>query len=322
MEGVRFFAGNRVLVALLGLIVVASLGTGAQNSLDVFFVTRNLHAASKYFGFVETAFGIGAIVGGLTAGAVTRRTGAKTVTWLSTVLTGLLLLLFARQTAFVPALALLGVCGVVLTTLNAGLTPLMLKEIPSQYMGRAMAVFNPAQQFAQMLSMALAGLLVSTALRNFHPSVLGIRMGPIDTIFTGSGLLFVAAGVVALLVMPKDRVLLESGHPAGEGLNERGGVVPGVPGGVQPQQERGAVAVSNGDRADVEPGVLGEHADAEASRGESLDNPGDLALLDAAVTEAGPDDGLVQDLPGHVVAGEEQQLLADEFGRGDADPAG
>jgi MFS family permease len=39
MEGVRFFAGNRVLVALLGLIVVASLGTGAINSLTVFFVT-------------------------------------------------------------------------------------------------------------------------------------------------------------------------------------------------------------------------------------------------------------------------------------------
>ena len=39
-----------------------------------------------------------------------------------------------------------------------------------------------------------AGALVSTVLRDFHASVLGIAFGPVDTIFTGMGLLAVIGG--------------------------------------------------------------------------------------------------------------------------------
>jgi Na+/melibiose symporter-like transporter len=205
MEGVRFFAHNRFLVALLGLAVTGQLGTGAMEALDVFFVTRNLHAAAKFFGFMATAAGIGAIIGGLAAGAAVRRIGARTLTWLGAILTGILVLLYARQTVFVPGLLLAGLTLVPATMLNTAMFPLLLKVTPSQYLGRMMAVFGPVNMLASMLSMAVAGLLASTALRAFHATVLGIHMGPIDTIFTASGLLIVAAGLVGMLTLPSGR---------------------------------------------------------------------------------------------------------------------
>lgn len=219
-DGLRFFVGSRVLVALLGLAVTAQLGTGALSALDVFFVTRNLHAPGKYYGFLATAAGAGAVIGGLTAGAVVRRTGAKTLTWLALVISGLLVLLYARQTTLPAGLILLGLVLIPLTMLNAALVPLLLKEIPPQYMGRAMAVFQPVNMLSSMLSMALAGLLASTVLRSFRATVVGISMGPIDTIYTVCGVLIIAAGLAALPVLPSDR---DVGHTAGRDPGEQAG---------------------------------------------------------------------------------------------------
>jgi Na+/melibiose symporter-like transporter len=67
MAGLRFFASNRFLVAILTISLIAQFGTGALNALDVFFVTQNLHTPSKFYGLMSTAEGIGAIVGGLGA---------------------------------------------------------------------------------------------------------------------------------------------------------------------------------------------------------------------------------------------------------------
>jgi hypothetical protein len=61
--------------------------------------------------------------------------------------------------------------------------------------GRVTAVINPLGRLAALISVAMAGALVSTVLRGFHASVLGISFGPVDTIFTGMGLLAVIGGI-------------------------------------------------------------------------------------------------------------------------------
>ena len=66
--GLRLFARNRFLVTLLTVTVICQCGTGAISALNVFFVTRNLHASSRLFGLAETAVGVGFIVGALAAG--------------------------------------------------------------------------------------------------------------------------------------------------------------------------------------------------------------------------------------------------------------
>jgi hypothetical protein len=73
---------------------------------------------------------------------------------------------------------------------------------PKRYVGRMIAVLTPVVTAASMISVVLAGSLASTALRGFHASVAGLRIGPIDTIFTMSAILILAAGVFGYVALP------------------------------------------------------------------------------------------------------------------------
>jgi MFS family permease len=204
VAGLKFFRGNRFLVAILTLAVIAQFGTGALNSLDVFFVTQNLHAQSRLYGFMSMAEGLGAIVGGLAAGWVVARLTARTTTWLTLFLAGLLVIGYSRLTSFPLGLVVIFVLAIPVTMINTAMTPILLAVTPERLLGRVLAVFNPINQASSMLSVVIGGWLASTALRGLHASVAGIHFGTIDTIFTATGLLIVAAGVYAVFSLPHE----------------------------------------------------------------------------------------------------------------------
>lgn len=87
--------------------------------------------------------------------------------------------------------------------LNTAMTPLLLDVTPPQYLGRMIAVFNPINQLASMVSVVVAGWLASTALHGFSATVAGMHFGPIDTIFAVAGILIVLAGGYAYLALPR-----------------------------------------------------------------------------------------------------------------------
>jgi MFS family permease len=91
-------------------------------------------------------------------------------------------------------LALLGLPG---AGVNIAIGPILLYVTPRELVGRVSAIFTPLSNLAALLSVALAGYLASTVLRDFHATVLGITLGPIDTIYTVAGLLIVVAGLYA-----------------------------------------------------------------------------------------------------------------------------
>jgi uncharacterized membrane protein len=119
-------------------------------------------------------------------------------------LTGIVVLVFARQTVFVAGLLAFFFVAVPATVLNTSISPLMLSATPREYLGRMLAVFNPINTAASMLSVVVAGWLASTALLHFHADVSGLHLGRIDTIFTLSGLLIVAGGLYASIALPPD----------------------------------------------------------------------------------------------------------------------
>ncbi|WP_225848872.1 MFS transporter [Streptomyces sp. HPF1205] len=202
VEGLRFFRGNRFLVALLLLAVIGQLGMGALSTLNVFFATRNLHASAHLYGYLGMAMGIGGIAGALAAGRVVQWIGARRTTWIGLLVSGGLLVLYSRQGDFPVALALLFVFAVPLTMLNTAMSPLLLAATPSQFRGRVVAVFYPVTELASMLAAVASGWLAGSGLRDLTGSVAGVRFGPIDTIFTASGLVVVLAGVYARLALP------------------------------------------------------------------------------------------------------------------------
>ncbi len=199
IEGLRFYAGNRVLVTILVTGVIVMLGAGAFNALNIFFVTQNLHASASVYGLLVSATGLGAILGAVFATAFAQRLGVVRVFWVSVVAVGGVVLLFARTTTIAPALVLAFLIGFTNTPIEVTLMPLLLHVTPRALVGRVVAVLAPTMSVASTLSIALAGYLASTVMRNLHANIWSVTFGPIDTIFTCAGLLAIIAGFYAMV---------------------------------------------------------------------------------------------------------------------------
>jgi MFS family permease len=199
VAGLRFYFGNRILITLLVTAVLTLLAFGSLNTLDVFFVTQNLHAAPGFYAILTSAQGLGLLLGAIFAAAFAQRIGVARVLGLSLLLWGVTIVIFARLTNIAPALALMGLTGFLLSTAQVAETPLLMHATPEEFLGRVSSVLVPALSGAELVGIALSGYLASTLLRGFHATVLGINIGPLDTIFTAMGLSLVAAGIYALV---------------------------------------------------------------------------------------------------------------------------
>lgn len=198
MAGLRFYFHNRVLRTLLVSFAIVMLGGGAFNALALFFVTQNLRAPAALYGVAVAAVGLGVVAGVVLAGAVGARVGAARMFWIGTVALGCSVVVLARLTSFGPGLAMYVIFGFTQGPINVALNPLLLRVTPREMVGRVVAVLEPAIMTASVVSLALAGTLISTVLRGFHARVLGLRFGPVDTIYTAMGLLTLAAGIYAM----------------------------------------------------------------------------------------------------------------------------
>jgi MFS family permease len=201
MAGLRFFAANRVLLAVTSGVIITMLGFGAVNVLMVFFVTGNLHASAGWLGPMGAVFGAGMTAGALASGWVSGRIGAGRVFSLGLVGCGLALAAFSRTAHLSPAFVCTAAIGLTFGMVTATVPSLLLAQIPQEMVGRVMGVFNPLQQLAAIASMALAGLLASTVLRGMQITVAGVRFGAVDTILGAGALLVIAAGLAVMTVL-------------------------------------------------------------------------------------------------------------------------
>lgn len=196
--GVRFFVGSKILMTLGIGLVIAMLGNGAVNSLAVFFVPHNLHVSSSWLGTLSGSVGVGALIGALLASAIANRLRPGRLFWISLICGGVAFVGLSRATDLVAALIAGALLGLAAGVLNSVVSPIILSVTPSHLIGRVSAVLSPLQQLASIVSMVLAGVLASTALRGFHATVAGMKLGPYDTVFAAAGLLFMIAGIASI----------------------------------------------------------------------------------------------------------------------------
>lgn len=195
LDGVGYVAGHVVLRTILIAEVLTWLGFGALQSLGYFFITGNLHAPASDYGLLGADFGVGAVVGAVLVAITGQRIGLARLLWIALVTSGLFVIIMSHLTSFYLALGAAFLFGVSTTAVIVTAGPLTLASTSREFVGRVTAVINPVGRLAALLSVALAGSLVSTVLRGFHANVLGITFGPVDTVFTGLGLLAVIGGL-------------------------------------------------------------------------------------------------------------------------------
>ncbi len=197
--GANFLFNTRLLRIMLILSVISWFGGGALYALDIFFVTQNLHTLPVLYGILDTALAIGTIVGAILAGTLGERFGLTRLLWGATLALGVTILIYARLTSFVPALILTFLIGVPFASLAVVSGPLMLRVTPQELLGRVSSLFNPCSTLATLLGSTVAGFIASALVGHFHFSFLNMSFGPVDTIFTGTGVLLLIGGFYAML---------------------------------------------------------------------------------------------------------------------------
>lgn len=217
-EGISFFVHSKVLMALLGSVTVYTLGVGALNVLDVFFVTDNLHSAASWLGTLGAAFAGGSLLGALLIGVIAGRFSDSRVYWVCMVATGAGILVYSRLTALPLGLGMMVALGLPVGAVNVVVSPLLLGVTPEKLLGRVVTVIGPVQQLASITTMALAGFLASTVLNGMSVRVAGLHFGPVDTIFGVAGLIMITGGLWAarLLRSPAPAPVDPEPAPAGQ----------------------------------------------------------------------------------------------------------
>jgi MFS family permease len=212
-RGLAFAAGRAPVRALMISVTTVTLGAGALNALMVFFVTDNLHSKAEFFGTMGMGEGIGAVAGALTGAWICARLGDVRVLCYGLILGGVGVLAFARLDSLIPAIVTLAVIGIPLGALNVALTPILLRAVPRELLGRVAGILTPVQYLASMVAALAAGWLASTVLLNFHLEVGPVTLGRIDTIFSVGGLLVLAGGVYAWFALRGSGPTEPAGEP-------------------------------------------------------------------------------------------------------------
>ncbi len=203
LAGLRYVISHTVLRTILTAEVLTWLGFGALETLGYFFITENLHAPASYYGYLGADFGVGSIVGALFVTFAGQRIGLARILWVALITCGTFVIVMSHLTNFYLALGAAFLFGVSATAIIVTAGPLALHSTSREFVGRVTAVINPVGRLAALISVVVAGYLVSTVLHGFHARVLGITFGPVNSVFTGMGLLAVAGGIYARINLRK-----------------------------------------------------------------------------------------------------------------------
>jgi MFS family permease len=196
--GLRCFASSRPLTALLTVTVTCQLGAGALTALNVIAVTGNLHGTARDYGIAEALTGAGYIAGAVAAARLVRLAGARAVTVGGLFTAAALTAAYALARSVPEGLPLLAAYGAAVGLLGTSVAPLLMGAVPGEYLGRAMAIFQPLNQAAGGISVLASGWLAGTVLRGFHAA----GIGPVSLLLLAGAALITAAGLRAAAALP------------------------------------------------------------------------------------------------------------------------
>ncbi|AKU16171.1 MFS transporter [Luteipulveratus mongoliensis] len=194
--GIRTVSTHRLLLAVTIALTIVTFATGMINVLEVFFVTDVLHRQAGLLGVLLMCFAIGTLVGTLTAPRIERRLSAASIFVWSLILVGIGIVLYSRMTSIVPAVVLFFLLAIPLGAANTVFMPMIMRSVPSELLGRATVAISVFPTVASLASMGATAWVVSTVMQDLDTDVAGLHFGPVDTVFTVSGLIMIATGLL------------------------------------------------------------------------------------------------------------------------------
>ncbi len=210
--GLRFFIQNQVLKSVAIAMSIAMLGFGAMSALDIYFMLDNLGTDRHYYGILESAQGAGMIAGAIAWGFLAGRLGLERTVWLGLAGLGLLTVVYSRLTAFPPALVLTVIIGTIVPSLSIAISPILMRETPRHLLGRIGATLNPIITGSTLVGALLGGVLYGAMRDNFEDRILGVHVGPIDTIYVVIGVMTLIAATYSARNLRAPRLVVSDGE--------------------------------------------------------------------------------------------------------------
>ncbi len=188
LAGFRFVARSKTLLMITFLILIAMLGAGAINALDIIFVSKNLHASTALYGPLAAASGAGTLIGAICAGFAIRRIKPQYMLTGSVILTGAGIFIYSLQTSYLAALVVIFISSIPQGGIDVGYAPLLLNMTPRTMMGRVQSVIETTMYGTSLVSIGLAGYFG--------------QIVPVNVIFALGGILIAAGGIFGWFALP------------------------------------------------------------------------------------------------------------------------
>lgn len=193
--GFHFIVKSRVLYLVMVLALIAFLGAGALNALDIIFVTQRLHVSAGLYGPLTAVSGLGTLIGAILIGIFANRFKPSRLLSSCVLLLGIGIAIYAFQTWYVLALVIYFLSSLPQGGIDIGFAPLMINATPRAMMGRVGAVMETGMSGMGLVSVGLAGFLG--------------QFVPVYIIFAACGALIALAGVFGFVALPRNVVPIE-----------------------------------------------------------------------------------------------------------------
>jgi MFS family permease len=160
------------LRVVIGLTTAHAAVYGALEVLLVVLALRILHAGNAGYGWLNTAMGVGSVVGAFVVAAIAARRRLAGGFALGILLFGVVLCIAAALSTLAPALLILGVIGTAAILVEVTSVTLLQRSTENDVLGRVFAVFE---------SLTLAGIAIGSVAAPALVSWLGPRGALIAT---------------------------------------------------------------------------------------------------------------------------------------------
>jgi MFS transporter, DHA3 family, macrolide efflux protein len=188
-EGIAYLFGNAVMRSVMNLMAVVMLGVGAINVLWIPYLRTTFQVGPEGIGMVDSAQGLGMVIGGLALGAISMLFKKATIVGAGVMVVGAGFAAMGLAPSFIVLVGLNILVGMAMIPAQSVLYTLMQTAVPDNKRGRVSGGMNAITTAASLVSMAAASLL---------GDVVGFRI-----IFVVCGLITMVGGLFGMIALLK-----------------------------------------------------------------------------------------------------------------------
>jgi MFS family permease len=158
-SGIAHVARNQMLRAIFLALTISMFAQGLIDVLFVLYVKNVLQGTSFHWGLIESAQGIGGIIGGLIIGRVSRQLDQAQLVSLGLAGTGLFFLASISFPVLPLVILCTGLLGIPVVVFSVGIETALQMQADEGYLGRVFGLYGTVATSTIMAGMAAASLV-------------------------------------------------------------------------------------------------------------------------------------------------------------------